>query len=341
VRSRVDGQLNRIAFQEGQTVQTGDLLAEIDPRPFEVQLLQAQGALARDAALLDNARSDLERYRALERQGSVSKQQSGTQKALVAQYEGAVKSDQAQIAAARLQLAYCRITAPIGGRVGLRQIDPGNIVRAADAAGLATITELAPIAVRFTLPEGDLPTLLRQVRSGGRLSVDAYDKDRKTRLASGFLLTLDNQIDPTTGTIRLKAEFPNEDGSLFPNQFVTARLLIDTLHDAALVPTAAIQRGVPGNYVYVVGPQRTVSVRPVKLGPAQGDETAVAEGLTFGDLVVVDGVDKLREGALVQVNGRENADHAGPAAPPESAPGAAPGAIPVAGEGRRHRRPES
>jgi multidrug efflux system membrane fusion protein len=326
VRTQVDGQIMRIAFEEGQTVQAGDLLAEIDPRPFQVQLMQAQGALARDEALLHNARIDLERYRTLYDQDSGSKQQWDTQKALVEQYEGAVKSDKAQIESAKLQLVYCHITAPIGGRVGLRQVDPGNIVHASDTTGLVVITQLQPVSVVFTLPEGDLPAVLEQLHSGKRLPVDAYDRNQKTRLASGFLLALDNQIDPTTGTIRLKAEFPNEAGNLFPNQFVNASLLVDTLHDATLVPTAAIQRGVQGIYVYVVGPQQTVAVRPLKLGPAEGEEAAVLEGLTPGELVVVDGADKLREGAQVVVSGRTAANKAAQTAAPEgSAAGAGKG----------------
>jgi multidrug efflux system membrane fusion protein len=268
-----------------------------------VQLLQAQGALTRDQALLANARIDLDRYQTLYQQDSGSKQQWDTQKALVDQYKGAIQTDQAQIENAKLQLAYARITAPIGGRIGLRLMDPGNIVHTSDATGLVVINEINPITVVFTLPEDHLPVVLRRTNTGARLPVEAFDRSRKTRLATGSLLTLDNQVDTTTGTFRLKAEFPNQDGALFPNQFVNVRLLADTLHDATLVSTAAIQRGVQGTFVYVVGPERTVAVRPVRLGPIEGDVVAIEDGLRPGESVVIDGADKLRDGAKVEPKG--------------------------------------
>jgi multidrug efflux system membrane fusion protein len=304
VRTRVDGELTKILFREGQSVRAGDLLAQIDPRPYQVQLAQAEGTMARDRALLKNARTDLERYRMLFEQDSIAKQQLDTQASLVRQYEGALKADQAQIDSARLQLTYSRITAPVSGRLGLKQVDAGNIVHASDANGIAVITQLQPISVVFTIPEDNISSVMKKLGSGQTLSVDAYDRAGKTRLASGTLLTVDNQIDPATGTIKLKAQFANDDFSLFPNQFVNARMLLDVLRDTIVIPAAAVQRGTEGSFVYVVREDKTVTVRTVKLGPTEGETAAIASGLSAGEMVVVDGTDKLREGAKVEIGDR-------------------------------------
>src|SRR5262245_34744839 len=293
VRTRVDGELVRVAFTEGQIVKAGDVLAEVDPRPYQAQLAQAEGQMARDQALLANARIDMDRYRTLFAQDSIAKQQVDTQEALVRQYEGTVKFDQGLIDNAKLQLAYSTITAPIGGRLGLRLVDPGNIVHASDANGLVVITQLQPIAAVFTIPQDSLPELLKKLRAGVSLGVDAYDRDQKTRLATGRLLTVDNQIDPTTGTIKLKAQFSNEDGTLFPNQFVNVGV--------KLVPTPAVQRGSQGTFVYVLKDDKTVSLRPVKTGVTEGENVAIESGVAPGEIVVVEGNDRLRDGAKAEV----------------------------------------
>ncbi len=301
VHVRVDGELNRVAFREGQLVRAGELLAVVDPRPFEVSLQSARAQLQRDQAQLQNARVDMERYRGLVADDSIPKQQLDTQVSLVAQLEGTVAADQAAVDSAALQLSYTRVTAPVGGRVGLRQVDAGNIVHAADTAGLVVITEVQPIAVIFPVPQDALPGVLDRLRTGGRLAVDALDRDGKAVLASGRLLTTDNLIDTTTGTVKLKAEFPNRDGSLFPNQFVNVKLHLQTLPRALTIPTAAVLRGAPGLYAYVVGKDGTVSMHTVKLGATDGDRVQVLDGLAVNDQVVVDGTDKLREGAKVEL----------------------------------------
>jgi membrane fusion protein, multidrug efflux system len=301
VKTRVDGQLDRVTFREGQFVHKGDLLAEIDPRPFQVQLDQAKGQLARDEAQLQNAKVTLARYQLLWSEDSVARQDLDAQAATVGQLEGAVTSDKAAIASAQLNLTYSHIHTPISGRVGLRQVDPGNMVHAADTNGIVVVTELDPIAVLFTLPEDTLPTVLARIRGGVILPAEAYDRQGRTRLATGHVLTLDNRIDPTTGTFRVKATFANAHSILFPDQFVNIRLLANTLQKQVVVPSVAVQRGAQGPFVYTIDDTRTARLRQVKTGITNGDLTVIASGLAAGDRVVLEGADRLRDGMHVDI----------------------------------------
>ena len=302
VRTQIAGQLMEVGFQEGQLVRKGDFLAQIDPRPYEISLLQAQGTLAHDQAVLAQAQADLRRYEILLKQDSVSGQQVDDQRFLVKQTEGQVAADQAQVKTFQLDLTYCHIVAPVDGRVGLRQVDAGNYVQTSDTNGIVIITKLSPISVIFTLPEDNLPAVQTRLNSGAQLPVAAYDRAGVALLANGVLRTTDNQIDTTTGTLKLRADFPNTDLRLFPNQFVNARLLVNTEHGVTIVPSAALQTGSIGQYVYVAQPDNTVTVRTVKQGIVNGERTSILSGVQPGEQVVIDGVDRLREGAKIMVS---------------------------------------
>jgi membrane fusion protein, multidrug efflux system len=302
VKSRVDGQLMKVYYREGDYIRQGDPLVEIDPRPYEVTLMQAQAQLAKDQAALDNAQVDLARYQTLITHNAIPEQQLATQKALVEQDQAAIKADQAAIASAKLNITYCHITAPITGRIGLRLVDPGNFVQASSQTGLLVITQVQPITVIFTIAEDQVPVVMQRLRQGHRLQVDAYSRDMKTKLATGTLTALDNQIDPTTGTLRLRSTFNNSDNALFPDQFVNARLLVEQKRGATLVPSAVVQRNTETAYVYLVKPDSTVTVKTVTTGTTEGDETEIVSGLSPGDLVVMAGVDKLQEGSKVRVH---------------------------------------
>jgi len=302
VKTRVTGAIDKIYYTEGQIVKVGDPLVEIDPRPYQVALVQAQGQMVKDQATLENAQITYERDQVLYQQGVIARQDLDNQKAVLDQSRGAVETDKGAIASAKLNITYSYITAPIGGRIGLRLVDLGNVVQTTDTTGIAVITQLQPIAVIFAIPEDDIPKVVKEMRAGAELPVEAWNRDFSKDLSTGKLLTFDNQIDQTTGTVKLKAQFENDDYALFPNQFVNARLLINTIQNAVLVPTAAVQKSPQGNYVYVVKPDDSVMQRGVTVGATQGDLSSIKSGVNDGDTVVTDGVDKLQPGVKVNVH---------------------------------------
>jgi multidrug efflux system membrane fusion protein len=305
VTSRVQGEIVNVYYREGQLVHKGDPLLDIDPRPYQAQLTEVEGQLAHDQALLNEARIDLGRYQSAFEQNAIAKQQVDDQQQTVYQYEGTVKNDQGQVENAKVNLVYCHITSPIEGRVGLRLVDPGNIVQANSTTSLVVVTQLQPITVIFSVAEDYLPQIQEQMRKGQHMVVDAFDRDQQKKLASGSLLTLDNQIDPTTGTLKLKAIFPNENDSLFANQFVNARLLVNTTHDAVLIPTAAIQRNAQGAFVYIIKQDQTATIRTITVGTTDGDSAAV-QGIQPGETMAVKGFEKLQDGVKVAVQGKPN-----------------------------------
>ena len=345
VKTQINGQLIEVAFKEGQMVSKGDFLAQIDPRPYQVALAQAEGQLAKDQAVLKNSEVDLARYKTLVAQNSIARQTLDTQAALVQQNRGTVQADQAQVDTQKLNLTYCRIVAPVSGRVGLRQVDPGNYVQTSDANGIIVITQLQPISAIFTLPEDKLPAVAQRVHGGASLAATAFDRTGTTRLAVGRLETIDNQIDPTTGTVKLRAIFDNPEQTLFPNQFVNIQLLVDTVRGADLIPNSAVQRGAPGTFVYVVKPDETVTAQPVTLGPGDDRRIVVTKGLDPGQLVVTDGADRLKEGAKVRLARNTGTGAAQPQAPSGEQPAAgtqpsaaAPAKPAAAPDGQRRRR---
>jgi multidrug efflux system membrane fusion protein len=314
VKTQINGQLVTVGFQEGQLVNKGGFLAQVDDRPYQVALEKDLGQLAHDQGLLDQAQADLKRYQTLGRQDSIAQQQVEDQRYLVQQYQGTVKADQGTTDNDRLNIAYCHIVAPVAGRVGLRQVDPGNYVQTTDANGIVVLTQLDPISVIFTVTEDNLPQIMQRIAAGAVLPVEAYDRSNTTELAVGQIATVDNQIDTTTGTVKIRASFANPNNILFPNQFVNARLLVDTLHAVTQVPVTAVQQGAPGAFVYVINANNTVSVRPVRLGPTDGPLVQVVSGLSPGERVVTDGTDRLRDGARVTVPAASSA--AAPAGQP-------------------------